>query len=198
MKLIYPLTKQRREHIKEIVTLFLLRVSPAPVEKLFRLMYLLDVIHFGGSAVTATHLTYFGHSSGPIPIRLASELSSTFMGGLSQPKNSLLPQTVGIVIERGSVTLSCTHGAWTDEYEYMSPHTFGIMEQLVRQYGDAEARHIDVSAHDRGAWMKQVARQKPGVIEWPDTLDANDPRTPEMINNAQAYVMRAKHLASSA
>jgi hypothetical protein len=196
MKRTPALSLQDRKRIAELVALFVLRLAPCPSGKLFKLLYLLDVLHFQAIARTATGLVYHAHREGPVPSRLEGELHTLAMGEHCRGERSILPKALKTMNSGRHILLSVTEGAWSDQYDQISPRMFGIMETLIRSLGAIATEHFNVSGYDYGAWMKQAIHKKPEAINFGDSLNPNDPRTPELLDLAESYRMRKLALAA--
>ena len=162
-------TRSQTERLVNAAALFAL-TRFCGIVKLYRLTYLLDVMHFQRTGTTVTGQAYRAYSFGPEP----SHLSVLFdRGYLRRPLDQVLDVRADESIDVfGRLLLSKQSPHATD----FTPQQVDIANSLFERYGDAHWAEVDVSV-DNGAYAVTWAqgRGHGGVIDLARTISLDDP-----------------------
>lgn len=162
-------TRSQQQRLLNAAALFA-RTRFCGIVKLYRLTYLLDVMHFQRTGTTVTGQTYRAYSFGPEP----SHLSVLFdRGYLRPPLDQVLDARADESIDVfGRLLLSKQPPHPAD----FSPQQVEMANSLFERYGEARWAEVDVST-DNGAYAETWAqgRGHGRVIELARTISLDDP-----------------------
>lgn len=143
-------------------------------DKLFKLLYLLDVGHFQETGLTVTGMPYHACMSGPVPLTLARSWPT-------------LPPDLAAAIGRQKADPARIYPKRPVDPAYFTPREMRIMAALAQRYGSTAAEGIDVTAADNGAWRGTLCANKgqEQMIDYTQVIDRDHPY-PEAIFEAAA------------
>jgi hypothetical protein len=186
------MTRSERERFLQALLYFSRATTRLWAKKAFKLLYLLDVLHFQETGRTATGCQYSAHGMGPCADELAIELWS--------PKPDLT--------ELFDVTLTITAGkeehmiapkpAAKFNDDVLSTRHMRLLTKVADQYKDAEHAQIDVTAVDNGAWRAALSARKGYLIDLGEALSDQDPHRDHKLTVASDYERRMAYLRALA
>ena len=184
------MTRVERERMLGAVLFFARSTGGCTGHKLFRLLYLLDVLHVQQTGTAVTGLTYSAYTPGPVAVELSSVLEEP------PPDLALLiySQHEDVEEKRRHRVFARPEVAWDDGP--FTPRQLRIMDALMLRYRDIRAEAIDVSDYDNGAWQRTLKRGRLEVIDLRESIGADDEYREEKIRIAGDRARRIQYLSS--
>lgn len=188
------MTRAERERMLQAGFYFAHETQDCTAKKMFKLLYLLDVLHFQATGRSVTGMQYTAHTIGPSPDDFAAELRSP-----KPDMASLLKvETVVEGDKMRHLIRPAVGRAERQDLEVFSGRQLDLLKRVSERYRDLPYEQIDVSLVDNGAWASAFTVGKGHPIELGESIADGDVTRDYKLGVAADYEVRSSYLRALA
>ena len=178
------MTGADRERLVGAIRYFAEKTSTCTGRKLFKLLYLADVLHFQQTGQPITGLEYIARRSTPLPYALKYELEN--------PRDDLSKAVRITPFREGSADrhLFAPSDAAFD-FDALTKRELKILGSLVAEFAESVDGQVDIDRYDYRAWRKSKVGREIDLI---DTLNPADEHYADLVDLARQHRGRTRSI----